>query len=255
MLKSSGNYQGIVAESYDLWFPGETFEDTEFYKGIIAKNPGAALEVGCGTGRLLVPYLQDGLDVDGVDCSREMLDICRQKAEKKGLSPLLYEQYMQELDLTRNYKTIYIPFCSFMILAEREEAMQALKGFYKSLESDGQVLISLYIPRDGINSNRQEWAVRRVGTRPHDEATIVVSEASSYNMTEQIKTSWYRYETYKDGNLTETKFHTMKLRWYYKYEFIMMLEKVGFRDIFVHGNLSDEEVTDSHETMVFRAKK
>jgi ubiquinone/menaquinone biosynthesis C-methylase UbiE len=120
---------------------------------------------------LLVPYLQGGLDVDGVDCSKEMLDICRQKADQKGLSPLLYEQYMQELDLPRNYKTIYIPFCSFMILAEREEAMQALQGFYNFLESDGQVLISLFIPRDGINSNKQEWVVRRVGTRPHDEVT------------------------------------------------------------------------------------
>jgi SAM-dependent methyltransferase len=254
-MKSSGNYHGIVAESYDLWFPGEAFEDTEFYKGMITSNPGLALEVGCGTGRLLIPYLQDGLDVDGVDCSKEMLDICRQKAEQKGLSPILYEQYMQELSLSRKYKTIYIPFCSFMILAEREEALQALEGFYNSLESDGQVLISLFIPREGLTNNKQEWVVRRVGTRPHDGATIVVNEASSYNMMEQVKTGWYRYETYKDGSLIETKFHTMKLRWYYKYEFIMMLEKIGFRDIFVHGDMTNEEATDHHESMVFRAKK
>jgi ubiquinone/menaquinone biosynthesis C-methylase UbiE len=255
-MKSSGNYQGIVAESYDLWFPGETFEDTEFYKEMMAKTPGPALEVGCGTGRLLIPYLQNGLDVDGVDCSKEMLAICRQKAEQKGLAPTLYEQYMQELDLPRKYKTIYIPFCSFMILAEREEAMQALLCFYKSLESEGQVLISLFIPKeDTANKQKQEWVVRRVGTRQHDGATIVVNEASSYNMIEQVKTGWYRYETYKDGSLIEAKFHTMKLRWYYKYEFMMMLEKIGFREVFVHGDLLDEEVTDRHGTMVFRAKK
>jgi REP element-mobilizing transposase RayT len=40
-----------------------------------------------------------------------------------------------------------------------------------------------------------------------------------------------------------------------KYEFKMMLEKIGFREIFVHGDLSNEEVKDRHETMVFRARK
>ena len=44
-------YYGIVAESYDLWFPGTDFEDSDFYRRMIEAVPGPALEVGCGTGR------------------------------------------------------------------------------------------------------------------------------------------------------------------------------------------------------------
>jgi ubiquinone/menaquinone biosynthesis C-methylase UbiE len=47
------SYEGILAETYDMRFSDETFDDTEFYKQMIKEIPGAALELGCGTGRLL----------------------------------------------------------------------------------------------------------------------------------------------------------------------------------------------------------
>jgi ubiquinone/menaquinone biosynthesis C-methylase UbiE len=105
---NTNGYKDIVSESYDIWFSGESFDDTEFFKKLIDEVPGAALEIGSGTGRLLIPYLKAGLDVEGVDCSEEMMDICKQKAEKWGLSPILFEQYMQELSLPKKYKTIFI---------------------------------------------------------------------------------------------------------------------------------------------------
>lgn len=105
-MSSDGSYQGIVAETYDIWFSGDTFDDTDFYKELIQELPGAALEIGCGTGRLLLSYLEEGFEVEGVDCAKEMLHLCRARAEQKGLSPVLYEQYMQNLHLPRKYKTI-----------------------------------------------------------------------------------------------------------------------------------------------------
>ncbi|WP_332072044.1 class I SAM-dependent methyltransferase [Paenibacillus sp. GYB004] len=98
------------------------------------------MELGCGTGRLFLPYLDAGLDVDGVDCSKDMLDICRAKAERNGQSPVLYDQHMQNLDIPKKYMTIYIPAASFMLLSEREDAKNALKCIYAHLEQGGQTL-------------------------------------------------------------------------------------------------------------------
>ena len=56
-----------------------------------------ALDVACGTGRLLIPYLRAGLDVDGCDVSPDMIALCREKAEREGLSPTLFVQPMHEL--------------------------------------------------------------------------------------------------------------------------------------------------------------
>ena len=255
-MRPACNYYGIVAESYDLWFPGEEFEDTDFYRRMIQEAPGPALEVGCGTGRLLIPYLRAGLEVEGVDASADMLDICRKKAQEHGLSPVLYEQYMQELDLPRKYMTIFIPAGTFMILAEREEAMEALRRFHAHLEPGGQVLIPVDAPKEVFESRRsREWWPRRVGTRPRDGATVLIHEADIYDLVEQVTTAHLRYEVYREGVQVETHFHTMRLRWYGKYELVMMLEKAGFHDVFVYGDYSDAEASGDHETMVFRARR
>src|SRR5437870_11446964 len=66
-----------------------------------------ALDVACGTGRLLIPFLRAGLDVDGCDVSADMIAVCREQAEREGLSPTLFVQPMHELDPPRTYKTIF----------------------------------------------------------------------------------------------------------------------------------------------------
>src|SRR5579864_6487150 len=100
-------YRGLIAQAWDL-LRGDTshWEDRPFYRDIIHASGQPALDIGCGTGRLLLDYLADGIDIDGVDCSPEMLEIFRQKAQKRGLHPTLFQQSMEALDLPRSYRTI-----------------------------------------------------------------------------------------------------------------------------------------------------
>src|SRR5262249_25663499 len=112
VAKSDWDYRGLAAECYDLWFGDEPFWDQAFFHGRIRDNGGVAMEIACGTGRLLVPFLREGLAVEGVDASEEMLAICRAKAARVGLTPTLYHQLMQDLDLTPRYRTVFIPACS-----------------------------------------------------------------------------------------------------------------------------------------------
>src|SRR5688572_21358996 len=106
MTKSDWDYRGLAAECYDLWFGEEPFWDQAFFHQHLCRSGGVALEIACGTGRLLVPLLRDGLAVEGVDASEEMLEICRHKATQVGVTPLLYQQLMQDLELDRQYRTI-----------------------------------------------------------------------------------------------------------------------------------------------------
>ena len=77
-----------------------------FRRFVVAGQP--ALDVPCGTGRLLLPYLREGLDVDGCDVSPDMLAHCRAAAERDGLAPSLYAQAIHELDLPRRYRTVLV---------------------------------------------------------------------------------------------------------------------------------------------------
>lgn len=250
------SYSGLAAELYDLWWAEKPLEDEAFYRSMLEECPGLALEVGCGTGRLLLPYLQAGFDIEGVDCAPEMLAICRQKAEREGLTPILHQQFMQNLDLPQRYKTIYIPFRSFQLIDSRDDALKSLQNFHAHLEKEGQIVISARIPWDSLaGSNQGTWKIYQTATRPDDGATVICSGTTIVNRLEQEQMHWNRYEIYKQGQLVETEMKVSKSRWYFKHEFILMLEKVGFHDVSVYGENTDMPATEQHSTIVFRAWK
>jgi hypothetical protein len=72
---------------------------------------------------------------------------------------------------------------------------------------------------------------------------------------EQVKVEKRRYEAAKDGQIIESELHTMTLRWYFKYEMLMMLEQAGFRDIFIYGNYTESAATAASSETVYSAKR
>jgi len=87
------DYHGLIASTWDLWRDDTAnWSDRGFYLDVIRRYGQPAIDIGCGTGRLVLDYAEAGIDIDGVDNSPEMLAICRAKAEKLDLSPMLYEQ-------------------------------------------------------------------------------------------------------------------------------------------------------------------
>lgn len=253
MSESDWDYQGLVAETYDLWFGEEPFWDQAFFRQRLAQNGGTALEIACGTGRLLVPFLRDGLSVEGVDASEDMLAICRAKAAIVGVTPVLHRQRMQELALGRGYRTLFIPAGSFQILSERAEAITALQRFWAHLEPGGQLLVTLAVPWQDFAVERQ-WRLRRSGVRS-DGATVLIHEATSADRVEQVQQLSLQYEVFKEGTLVQSQLRTHRLRWYHKHEFVMLLESVGFREITVRCGYGECETNDPEADMIFSARR
>jgi SAM-dependent methyltransferase len=252
--RSDWDYRGLAAEAYDLWFGAEPYEDQHFYQQRIAQAGGAALEVACGTGRLLIPYLRDGLQVEGLDSSAAMLAICRQKAAAAGVTPVLYQQFMQEIDVPTRYGTIFIPSCSFQILAQREEAFASLRAFREHLQPGGQLLVSLHVPWDAFRAQSQ-WRLRRSGTRPSDGATVVIHECTRSDRFAQSQQIWLRLEVWVDGSLKHSELRTHTMRWYHQYEFALMLESCGFTDVMAFSGYRETAASDRDAEVVFAARR
>lgn len=256
------NYHGLVAESYDLFRGDEPVEPLpwfQFYKRRLDERPGIALEPACGTGRILLPFLKAGYAMEGVDSSSEMLDICRQKAGSMGVIPVLYEQYMQELDLPRQYTTILIPLGSFILIGRHSEAMEAMRRFHAHLVEGGQLVFSMPTPSSGLYAEKSEqsdaWGEPNTVTRPSDGATITLTCTSASDRLEQIHTSRQRYELHKDRELLKVEEHLSVTRWYGKYEMMLMLQMAGFRNMKVYGNHTDEDATSESFARVYWAEK
>ena len=109
--------------------------EIDFFRPIVrAGQP--ALDAACGTGRLLVPWVADGLDVDGVDASSDMIAGCREAARRVGQIPALFVQPLHLLDLPRRYGAVVI--CGgFALGATRDHDLEGLGHAFEHLRPGG----------------------------------------------------------------------------------------------------------------------
>ena len=155
-------YHGLMAEAWDH-LRGDTsgWEDRPFYLELIRRFGEPALDVGCGTGRLLLDYLAEGIEIDGVDVSPDMLAVCRAKASALGLEPTLYEQAVEDLQLPRRYRTIIVPSSSIQLVIDPATAERAVVRLAAHL-APGGVLVMPFMTLEGDESWTTE-AVRPDG--------------------------------------------------------------------------------------------
>ena len=257
-------HYGIVAR----WWAEFNLDGPEidFFRPFVeAGQP--ALDAACGTGRLLVPYLQAGLDVDGSDISADMLSHVRERCEREGLPPPnLYAQAMHELDLPRRYRTIIV--CGgFGLGGQREHDVEGLRRLYEHLEPGGTLVLDNEVPYAGahwwqywLKDKRRElpraWrdgGDRRVaadGTELELRSRIFDVDALAQRVTLEMRAAMRR-----DGELIAEEEYVLPMTMYFTHELKLMLERVGFVDIEVRGALSDREPTADDDFVVFIAKR
>lgn len=247
-------YKGTFVKLYDTLFE-PTCQEYAFYRYFLNSLEGSALEAACGTGQFLVEFLKEGYSVEGVDASKEMLDVCRTKARACGFEPVLHKHYMQSLSLKKQYTTLYVPSASFMLISEYNQAVEALKRFYEHILPGGQLLISLFVPwheridREGILSLRAEGIPFSLDT------SVTWYESLTYDPINQLRKALYRFEYYTDNVLTKTEQTGVTWRWYGVHEFEALLKQVGFKDVALYGDYTLQEPTQASETLCFRAIK
>jgi len=244
-------YRGFIAQAWDL-LRGDTFdwEDRPFYRDIIRASGQPALDIGCGTGRLLLDYLADGIDIDGVDSSPEMLEICHQKAQKLGLHPTLYQQNMQALDLPRRYRTIIVPSSSFQLITDPHDAAETMRRFLRHLEPRGTLVMPFMIPWDGPATESMvavDWEVVAEQVRPEDGLLIRRWARATYDLAQQLEHTEDRYEVIREGEIIASEHHSRSPagRWYTPAQVIKLYQDVGFTTIRILKEFSREPASPS----------
>jgi SAM-dependent methyltransferase len=260
-------HYGIVAQHWAEFQVGGP--EIAYYQKLIEKYGQPALDVACGTGRLLLPYLRAGLDVDGCDISPDMLAHCREKAEREGFSPNLYPQAMHELDLPRTYQTIFV--CgSFGIGGSRQQDALALQRFYEHLTPGGVLLLEHPMPYgEGFSWQWEFWLKenRRKGLSPDwwpEGKRERASDGSDYVMRskivdldplEQLLTLKYWAQLWQGEQLVAEEERTLKSNIYLKNELLMLLKQAGFDEVSIQGDFTEAEATPEHGVLVFIARK
>ncbi|MCR6544984.1 class I SAM-dependent DNA methyltransferase [Dehalobacterium formicoaceticum] len=108
--------------------------------------PHQVLDVGCGTGNLLLPLVQGGYQVIGIDNSPEMLSVCQDRLFEKNLSSLLLEMDIEEIQLPKPVDSA-ICLCDTLNYLTDESALErGLKNIYHVLKPGGSFIFDLRTP-------------------------------------------------------------------------------------------------------------
>ena len=199
-----------------------------------------ALDAGCGTGRLLLPWLRDGLDVDGCDVSEDMLELCREEAAREGLEPELYAQALHELDLPRRYGAI-VCCGTFGLGSTREQDAEALVRLHDHLEPGGVLALVVEDPASVLAAEPaparpEPPEERRRGSDGAEYALrgrVVDVDRGERRITRAIR-AWQ----WRDGELAAEEEHVLTESAYGRDELVALARAAGLEAVEVRDGAS-----------------
>jgi len=256
-------HHGLVAEWWALF--NTTGDEIDYYRRFVqAGQP--ALDAGCGAGRLLVPWLEAGLDVDGCDASADMIDRCRERAYAAGLDPTLFVQALHELDLPRRYRTIVV--CGvFGLGSTRAQDEEALRRLHAALQPGGTLLLDIEVPwanarlwrrwtreeRAGLPTSMPEWGERR--NAPDGSERALRSRTVSVDPLDQSVVLEIEAGKWQDGTLAGEECYELSMRMYFRDELRMLFERTGFADVEVSAAYSGASPSADDDYLVYRGRR
>lgn len=102
------------------------------------------LDVGCGTGNILIPLLEAGYYVDGLDLSDEMLSVTKGKCEFKNLKTNLYQDDMKAISIQNEYNIIVSFLDTINYLKTKTEVKKTFLNIYQALKANGIFIFDIH---------------------------------------------------------------------------------------------------------------
>lgn len=220
------SYRSLEATLHDVFWASEGPSlELPLLRDFLQTHPGRSLEIGCGSGRLLLPLLQEGFTVDGLELSREMLDLCRQQSPHSGL--MLHEGNMDDWQAPQPYATLMVP--AFTLQLSRDPAA-ALERFAAMLDDHGALYLSTFTPLAEILGALPEndWYPDHQ-TLLDDGQLATIHTMHQIDREKQILHRQHRYEIHNDhGELTATHESSQQLHWFTREQLKAHLKAAGF---------------------------
>ena len=219
------DYKHLIATTYDANYAGlrDGSGDREHYAALAAERGGPVLELGCGTGRVLLPIAQRGLPCVGVDPSPEMLEVLRAKEPPANLEVVLGR--METLDLERrDFALAIAAFRAFQHLMSVDDQREALTRLRAHLREDGWLALDVFEPdlarmaRDDPETPGEPFEA--LGRRIRRNFWVRRDQLS------QTMEITFRYVD--DASDEELGIETLGLRWIYRFELEHLLWRAGF---------------------------
>jgi|SRR5882724_7281816 len=241
------HYHRLLARTYDSVYSviRDPSGDVAFYVAQATEAGGPVLELGCGTGRILIPTARAGIECVGLDASAEMLALLREKNPPKNLQ--LVTGQISDFDLgVGRFRLITAPFRVLQHVLDVDAQLAALTNVRRHLAPGGAFVCDVFDPKLEIMAQL---------VVPEGEGSAFMHEGHSMrrydsvrrDLSTQVQSVTFRFE----GGPEELQGSTeIKMRWYYRYELEHLLQRAGFGELTFYRDFSKTPWTSGGEIIV-----
>ena len=247
-----------AARYYDL--QPIPFDDLPFYLAHIPSPQASVLELGCGTGRVLVPLAAHCGYIHGLDASEAMLELCRQKMREARLGLDRARAELGDItraELGREFDLIIAPYRVFQNLESDESVAGFFQTVRKHLAPGGACILNAFRPNrdpEGIversldEQQRFSWGAALEGGR------VLAYEGfrlpAYWDAGRLVIHPRLSYREYRGENLVGEAMLDISMRVYYADEFERLITGHGFRVIERWGGYNGEAYGEGPELVI-----
>jgi SAM-dependent methyltransferase len=228
-------YEEAIAKNYDADYAQirDPSGDREFYAALAREADGPVLELGCGTGRVLLPIASTGVSCVGLDPSPAMLNVLRSKLPPPNLE--LIEGTMTGFDLgDGRFKLIYSAFRAFQHLTTVEEQLAALACIRRHLADGGVFAFDVFAPLFSRLAMEEEPEQQDSLVDAGDTQVRRFTKVWRDHKT-QVQRVRLRYETWRGDQKLSDEQTEITMRWFHPFELEHLLARAGFVSEFYGG--------------------
>jgi SAM-dependent methyltransferase len=254
--KSASNLPSVFndGDAYDLVLKDVPY-GLDFYVSLAKSATGPVLDIACGTGRILLPALSAGVDIEGLDLYEPMLNTLRAKAAALDLSPQLYQSDMRSFSLPRHFALAIIPFNAFIHNMTQDAQLDCLRSCRQCLLPGGVLVFDTFFPSLEIVGAPQNTRVLE-GEFSHPETGLPIRlyDTRTFDRVAQEQHSLNEIELLDaDGNVQATHRSEIRSRYIYKNEMELLLRIAGFARWEIYGDFDGRPLSRENDAMVVKA--
>ena len=238
-MGAPGLYHGsLCTEMYEFLHCHASEEELAFYLAY-AKEGMRILEPLCGSGRFLIPFMQRGFDIQGVDSSREMLEKLRRKAPDAHVVQCDIMSYRPSV----LFDYAFVASSSMSLFTEVATCRSVLATIRRMLKPDGILVFGV----DTVACKHEDDAdYRLIAIAPMPESRVLTLRSRNrYEKETQTQFSPGLYELKKEDKVLQSETMDFQTHLYRFGEMENLLADTGFSDVKTYRSFSKEKAVDS----------
>lgn len=251
----SSNDFDLFSHYYDL-DQGDIQDDIQFHLDYAHRCGEPILELGCGTGRLLLPLASEGFRVTGIEIATTMLAIARQKVRKAGLDDLitLIQGDMRGFQLPSRFSLAICALNTIMHLPSLEDQFALVNTVRSHLKPGGLFLLDLLNPHtSALSDERTPLLLEKEMLDPESGNRVFKLYSQRVDLASQVAEITLIYDEIDQRGRVKRTLVPTRMRWLYPYEARLMLEAAGLRVEAIFGSYDLEPYHTESERLLFVA--